>query len=635
MPSDAITATVDVDTSDAVITSAAVMPSAAVYAQPSPHSSSPSSAYPSMKQFTFPITAASQPSPSSATATATSRPPSAQRNRAGIPVRPTLSQSSFPQRASTAASAANAGPMTASTSSPSLASEFDGVNARVDRKFAYWKSYWATVQQHAAATAADTTAEQQQHSEEKQQTSTAAAGARSREQLEAVIRRMRETREEEMATSKLNTPRDSTANDKAKMGAAAADKRGDMHDRRWDASPRLHRSETERKRTERRRTSDLDKKASGVEQPSKSAAEQRTEHIRSRQTFSASPPPSASRSSSYSTASTASSTPSAATSSTSSPSNLHRFWQDELHRQPHVSQPSHQPSHSTAQRTRRRKMEHLTLPADPEQARRLWEKMKLEMWQQWEDYQRNEDGGRRSGGGSRAAAGRKVRVDEEEKEPAEQPAASPLSASSFAAFSSSSPHFSPRASSHYVPPSTSSASAWSTSGRRSTEPAHSVPVGGVSGWSVRELRAELLRFNLSTHDCLEKSDMVDKLTRHHQQQQQRHSHTPPPLPSPAPVVVDADVIIAEVKRWSHNKSIVQLLNDLNRDTSTATASANATAGNTLQHDSSIEDVSRVYKKTLLRVHPDKCGLADEEKRVRATEVFKAIHDKFVQFRDRK
>ena len=502
--------------------------------------------------------------------------------------------------------------MPASSPTPSLAAELDGVNARVDRKFAYWKSYWATVQQHAAATAAETT----EQSEEKQQST---AGARSREQLEAVIRRMRETREEEMASSKLNTPRD---NEKAK----STDKRAEVHERRWDASPRVHKTDVERKRTERRRTSEQDRKASGEQAP-KSVADLRTERSRSSNQSSTSPPPPQSASPTPSaTASTASSSPSASSPSTSSTSNLHRFWQDELHRQPHANRPSNPSPHSTAQRTRRRKMEHLTLPVDPEQARRLWEKMKLEMWQQWEGYQRNEDS--RRGG---KAVGGKMRV-EEEKEPVDQPQASPLSATSFAsAFASSSPNFSPlgssakpftRASSHYVPPSSSVARP--SAGRRSTEPGP-LP-DSLSGWSIRELRAELLRVNLTTHDCLEKSDMVDKLTLYHQrQQQQRHLHSPQAPPQPPAMVVDADRIIADVKRWSHNRSLVQLLNDLNHDTAHAT---------TLQHDSGLDEVSRVYKKTLLRVHPDKCGHVDEERRVRATEVFKAIHDKFVQFRER-
>ena len=575
-----------------------------------------------MKQFTFPIAPAphtSSPSSTGAAPSPSSRPPSAQRPRATTPIRPSLSHTSFPTRPPTA-STPHAASNPAALSTPSLASELDGVNARVDRKFAYWKSYWSTVQQHAAATAAETV--EQLQAEEKQQTSAAAAaGARSREQLEEVIRRMRERREEEMATSKLNTPRDADVSDKAKTAGSAGDKRAEMHEKRWDASPRLHKSEAERKRVDRRPTSDQDKKASAEQSP-KSAADLRTERARSLHKSSATPSPSASPTPSAAPSHTASPSPSASTSS-----NLHRFWQDELHRHPHSHHSPHQPSYSTAQRTRRRKMEHLTLPADPEQARRLWEKMKLEMWQQWEEYQRNEDV--RRGDSRGATAGRKVRV-EEEKEPADPPQGSPLSASSFgSSFSSSSPDFSPlpRASSHYVPPSSSSARP--PSGRRSTEPAGPL-WGGLSGWSIRELRAELLRLNLTTHDCIEKSDMVNKLASYHQQQQQQqHVHTPQPPQQPqSPPAIDADHIIADVKRWSLNKSIIQLLNDLN------TNQPNTTTNNTLQHDSSIEEVSRVYKKTLLRVHPDKCGMLDEEKRVRATEVFKVIHDKFVQFRDR-
>ena len=310
-----------------------------------------------MKQFTFPITPTTH---TAAASSNSSRPPSSQRSRATTPVRPSLSHAAFPARSSTAAAAAGS----------TLASELDGVNARVDRKFAYWKSYWATVQQHAAATAAETVTteqQQQQHEEEKQQTSTAAAaaGAKSREQLEAVIRRMRETREEEMATSKLNTPRDTAVADKAKTAAVAGDKRAEMHDRRWDASPRLHKTDAERKRSERRRTSEHDTKA-GADQSPKSAAELRTERVRALHKSSASPPPSsASRHSSLHSPSPSSHTSSTTTntnSSSSSSSNLHRFWQDELHRQPHTHHPAQPPSHSTAQRGRRRKMEHLTLP---------------------------------------------------------------------------------------------------------------------------------------------------------------------------------------------------------------------------------------------------------------------------------
>ena len=577
------------------------------------------SAYPSMKQFTFPIAPASAShsaaaaSPSSATVTSsTFRPPSAQRSRGSPPIRASLSHTSFPTRASTASSAS---PSAATPSSATTAaSDFDGVNARVDRKFAYWKSYWATVQQHAAASCAES-AEQQV--EEKQQTS-AAAGTRSREQLEAVIRRMRETREEEMASSTSSTPREAAASDKAQTA--------DMHEKRWDASPRLHRTEAERKRGERRRTIET---KSTVEQSPKSSAHVHTEQPRSPPKPSASPAPSASPTrASSSAASAASPSPSAAS------SNLHRFWQDEQRRAPHSHHYSaHAPAHhSTAQSTRRRKMEHLTLPADPEQARRLWEAMKLEMWQQWEQYQRKESAAER-------AAGKGVRVEEEKEEAEQQPQGSPQSASSFGSafsFRSSSSSFSSlhlnsgpftRASSHHVPSSSESAHR-PPSGRRSTEPNGPLS-GALSGWSVRELRAELLRLNLSTHDCLEKSDMVDKLSTYQQQQQRRQSQpTPQSQPQPPPAV-DAEQILADIRRWSHGKSIVQLLNDLNRELSPTSA---ATA--TLSHDSSVEEVSRAYKKTLLRVHPDKCGVADEEKRVRATEVFKVIHERFVQFKDK-
>lgn len=48
--------------------------------------------------------------------------------------------------------------------------------------------------------------------------------------------------------------------------------------------------------------------------------------------------------------------------------------------------------------------------------------------------------------------------------------------------------------------------------------------------------------------------------------------------------------------------------------------------------SGMEKVAKVYKKAVLKIHPDKVSVADEEGHARATEMFKAVNSAFEDFK---
>ena len=83
-------------------------------------------------------------------------------------------------------------------------------------------------------------------------------------------------------------------------------------------------------------------------------------------------------------------------------------------------------------------------------------------------------------------------------------------------------------------------------------------------------------------------------------------------------------ICHEVDRWKRNRSIRWLLNNINR----------ASVGSPLYLPpyASFAVVSKVYKRALLKIHPDKHADRSLQERWRAEETFKAVNECFTQFR---
>lgn len=129
---------------------------------------------------------------------------------------------------------------------------------------------------------------------------------------------------------------------------------------------------------------------------------------------------------------------------------------------------------------------------------------------------------------------------------------------------------------------------------------------------MKQLLALLSAVGLTSADCLEKQDMIDKLERHQKQQQQLLQNEERLR----------ERMLSEIVDWARNKSIQQLLNDLHQSPSLMLTSS-----------SSYSEVSRVYKKTLLLIHPDKVPIDDTWQKFRATEIFKVVNSKFREFKE--
>lgn len=267
-------------------------------------------------------------------------------------------------------------------------------------------------------------------------------------------------------------------------------------------------------------------------------------------------------------------TPPTSSPSPSTPSsNQSRFWSEEKTRARHSASPSSlhpRPS---------RKLNHLTLPNNPDQARQLWERMKDEMWQHWETLH-----------------------------PAPEPHHHhhPLHHPQQQQRTSTAPHSRPSTSQPTVQP------------RRHLSTAVAGPlvierrsVMELKDWSVRQLREELTRLGLGCEGCVEKQDLIDRIERGRKVEEEKEEEGRKERWT--------EGMLKEVDKWARHRSIVDLLNDLNTGTALH-----------LTHRASVEEVSRVYKRTLLRVHPDKCDGDWQDKR-RATEVFKVIHSKHREF----
>jgi hypothetical protein len=81
-----------------------------------------------------------------------------------------------------------------------------------------------------------------------------------------------------------------------------------------------------------------------------------------------------------------------------------------------------------------------------------------------------------------------------------------------------------------------------------------------------------------------------------------------------------DRIVSEVMKWAQHKTIFAMLNEINGKQSSSEQGH-------VSRNSSEDDLARAYKKAVLKCHPDK-HMGDFEGHLRATERFKALHEKY-------
>jgi len=136
--------------------------------------------------------------------------------------------------------------------------------------------------------------------------------------------------------------------------------------------------------------------------------------------------------------------------------------------------------------------------------------------------------------------------------------------------------------------------------------------------TTAELQKELETYRIPYVDCVEKSDLINKvlsaravmnerveLKRKHQQKED---------------------ILQEVKQWSLNRDIREMLNEIHK--------LSLNDPNYLTAAVSFQPVQLSYRRALLKIHPDKHDQTNELEHFRATEMFKAVNSAFEQFKIR-
>lgn len=152
----------------------------------------------------------------------------------------------------------------------------------------------------------------------------------------------------------------------------------------------------------------------------------------------------------------------------------------------------------------------------------------------------------------------------------------------------------------------------------------------TSNMSASEIRRILDHYNVSYADCFEKSDLIarynETMTRVNTLRQEKAAAVQQKENAEKKQEELKDSIIADVDRWatSKQKDIRQMLNDIHNLTSED--------NNYLDRHSAITAVEKLYKKSMLKLHPDKVDINDFAAHLRATEMFKAVNSAYEQFK---
>jgi len=139
--------------------------------------------------------------------------------------------------------------------------------------------------------------------------------------------------------------------------------------------------------------------------------------------------------------------------------------------------------------------------------------------------------------------------------------------------------------------------------------------------SVKELVMRLKKLKISTVGVREKKDLVDKLVEAEQIEEEKQAVERKKKEKKEL----EERIIKEVRRWARGKGIKELLNELH--------------GKPRGHPhhltrlSAFQQVSKIYKRVLVKIHPDK-NMSTFEKLTRATERFKIVNALFNSYKMR-
>jgi hypothetical protein len=142
----------------------------------------------------------------------------------------------------------------------------------------------------------------------------------------------------------------------------------------------------------------------------------------------------------------------------------------------------------------------------------------------------------------------------------------------------------------------------------------------VDELSVKELICQLQALNISTVDCVEKGELITKLKSARSDLIRKREDE-----------LIREKIIGDVERWQRGKGIKQLLNELNGFE--ANNGINEGKALYLTVSSDYSAVHKSYRRVLLKIHPDKhMSSSNGQNHHRATEMFKAVSNKFNQYR---
>lgn len=150
----------------------------------------------------------------------------------------------------------------------------------------------------------------------------------------------------------------------------------------------------------------------------------------------------------------------------------------------------------------------------------------------------------------------------------------------------------------------------------------STPVSSTNleEWSVKDLKRELTRRQVPHDDCVEKKDLIARLQSTMREADEKDAEAKQKRDQE----LAAERIQQEVEEWSRGKDIRSMLNDILKY-----APDNP---NYLERHATLAPVTKAYKKSMLKIHPDKVGVDDFEAHVRATEMFKMVNSAFQTFK---
>jgi GTPase SAR1 family protein len=202
----------------------------------------------------------------------------------------------------------------------------------------------------------------------------------------------------------------------------------------------------------------------------------------------------------------------------------------------------------------------------------------------------------------------------------------PAASASSSSPSSSQPQRPPSASPHASPSPSPSPSPSASPPSGSPSSSSSSGSANINELSLSELRRECSKRGISTDDCLEKSDVLQRLREHLAREREARSNeaTEGKLKEERA----REAVLADVARWARGKDVRVMLNDIHGWTESSAPQ------HFLPAHASLAPVAAAYKRALLKIHPDKVDVARDglPAHWRATEMFKTVNAAFESFK---